>query len=359
MVKISVIMPVYNSEQYLRETVNSILNQDMDDFELILVDDGSTDSSGLICDEYRKKDSRVVVAHKKNGGICSARNHGLQLARGEYIAFSDDDDEYLPGLLRDNYRLAVEHQADVVRYSRKRVTSKYDKILYENTTDDYPFQIIESEEFSKYFEIIGKTGYGIWTGLYRRAFLQKNNIRFDESIRYGFEDCLFILQCYSRCKTIVLNPKVYYLWKQRVEHSTSVRFEPNVIMALKKCILFEQKLVRHKNVQEVSPGVWQQLLTSFYLFFAYNRIGPNVNNISNREKRTILRNLRHDKRIDFHLTQEDRRYMMHQSIPIYLFRVMFDIGFVWCAYYYYHFGQKAVNFFTQLKKKRNHGKQSF
>ena len=351
--KISVIMPVYNSERYLREAIDSILNQDMKDFELILVDDGSVDSSGTICDEYKKKDNRVVVVHKENGGICSARNYGLKLARGEYVAFSDNDDEYLPGLLSENYQLAIENNADIVRYCRKRVTSDHEKILYENSTGGFPLRVIKSKEIGECFEMIGKAGYGIWTGLYRLSFLRKYKIFFDESIRYGFEDCLFILQCYSKCKIIVLNPKVYYLWKQRIEHSTSVHYEPNVIMALKKCILFEQKLVQKKQIQDISPGVWQQTLTSFYLFFVYNRIGPNVDNISNREKRSILNKLRKDKRIDFRLTEADRKYMRKQSVPIYLFRVLFDIGFVWCAYYYYHLGQKTVNYCIQLKKKKN------
>ena len=86
--KVSVIVPVYNSEKYLPETIDSILNQKFADFELILIDDGSKDSSGVICDSYAAKDSRVRVIHKENGGICSARNAGLKIARGEYWHFA-------------------------------------------------------------------------------------------------------------------------------------------------------------------------------------------------------------------------------------------------------------------------------
>ena len=99
-VKISVIVPVYNSEEYLPDTAASILNQSFEEFELILVDDGSKDRSGKICDELAQKDKRVKVIHKQNGGICSARNCALKLAKGEYIAFCDNDDMYLPGLLK-------------------------------------------------------------------------------------------------------------------------------------------------------------------------------------------------------------------------------------------------------------------
>ena len=90
--KISVIVPVYNAEKYLHRCIDSILNQTFPDFELLLIDDGSKDQSGEICDEYAKKDSRVKVFHKENGGVSSARNVGIDNAVGEYICFCDSDD---------------------------------------------------------------------------------------------------------------------------------------------------------------------------------------------------------------------------------------------------------------------------
>ena len=121
---ISVIMPVYKSEQYLKAAVNSVLAQQFDGFELILVDDGSPDESGRICDEFAELDSRVVVVHKENGGICSARNAGLRKAKGKYVAFCDNDDEYLPGLLAENYAFAEQYSADIVRFARFRKPKK-------------------------------------------------------------------------------------------------------------------------------------------------------------------------------------------------------------------------------------------
>ena len=118
-IKVSVIMPVYNSGEYLQTAVDSILSQSLKDIELILVDDGSTDGSSEKCDEYAKKDKRVVVIHQKNGGICNARNAALNIARGEYIGFSDHDDEYLPGLLEDNYKLCITQNLDFVKFCKK------------------------------------------------------------------------------------------------------------------------------------------------------------------------------------------------------------------------------------------------
>ena len=95
---ISVIVPVYNVERYIRQCVESILEQTYADLEIILVDDGSTDGSGSICDEYKLKDNRVVVIHKCNGGLSEARNAGLDIARGEYIGFVDSDDYIEPDM---------------------------------------------------------------------------------------------------------------------------------------------------------------------------------------------------------------------------------------------------------------------
>ena len=124
MIKVSVIMPVYNSGEYLQTAVDSILSQSLKDIELILVDDGSTDGSSEKCDEYAKKDKRVVVIHQRNGGICNARNAALKIARGEYIGFSDHDDEYVPGYLEHAYREAMEHDADLVKVGKREYRNK-------------------------------------------------------------------------------------------------------------------------------------------------------------------------------------------------------------------------------------------
>lgn len=116
MPKISIIMPVYNSEKFLREAIDSILNQSYKDFELILVNDGSTDKSSDICDEYSKIDSRIHVINQVNGGISNARNSGLKVAKGEFIVFSDNDDIFSVDLLKENIHLAEKHNADLVKY---------------------------------------------------------------------------------------------------------------------------------------------------------------------------------------------------------------------------------------------------
>ena len=112
--KISVIVPVYKAEKYLRKCVDSILGQTFRDFELLLVDDGSPDGSGAICDEYARKDSRVRVFHKENGGVSSARQYGLDQARGEYTIHADPDDWVEPGMLEALYGKAKAEGAEMV-----------------------------------------------------------------------------------------------------------------------------------------------------------------------------------------------------------------------------------------------------
>ncbi len=113
MISISVIVPVYNVQSYLRECIESILDQTIDSFELILVDDGSTDESGRICDEYEEKDKRVRAIHKLNGGLSSARNAGLDAAKGDYICFIDSDDRVTKEYLEKLYGAVTGENADV------------------------------------------------------------------------------------------------------------------------------------------------------------------------------------------------------------------------------------------------------
>ena len=141
MPKISVIVPVYNVEKYLRKCIESILNQTFREFELILVDDGSTDSSGKICDEYALKDSRIKVIHKENGGASSARNAGLDVAKGEYIGFVDSDDWIEMDMYGELYRLIKENNTDISVCGINNIKD----IKYKNENLKEKIQIIKKE----------------------------------------------------------------------------------------------------------------------------------------------------------------------------------------------------------------------
>ena len=168
---ISVIIPVYNVEKYLNRCVQSVCNQTYHNLEIILVDDGSTDNSGKLCDEWAVKDLRIKVIHKDNGGLSSARNIGLDNAKGEYIGYVDSDDwidmemySYLWTILK-SYQVDVAF-CDFYRF-RKRVPNKKVKekiILREGKEIDDFFYRVNGE----------KSAYGVWCGLYRKEKISES-----------------------------------------------------------------------------------------------------------------------------------------------------------------------------------------
>lgn len=196
---ISVIVPVYNTEKYIRKCIESILNQTFTDFELILIDDGSTDNSGKICDEYAVKDSRINVIHQKNSGVSVARNIGLDNASGTYVAFVDSDDYIrdigLEVLLND----IITYNADIscAAPGRRKVS------LEESSCRIW--QGIEA--LKKSLTDNGNTR-SVCRKLYRRDFV--GEIRFEEG-RSIHEDGFFVFRCFLKQPTVVLrNIGIYY-----------------------------------------------------------------------------------------------------------------------------------------------------
>lgn len=178
---ISVIVPIYNAEKYLYCCVDSILAQTFVDFELLLVDDGSNDSSGAICDGYVAIDNRVRVFHKTNGGALSARNLGIEKAKGEWITFVDSDDTL---------------QENALDYLYKSLTSSIDAVIANTKLND----IISGEDWIRLL-LNCKTRCELWGGLYKRNLLLNKKLEIPYSIVIG-EDFLTNLQYAQRCKKI-------------------------------------------------------------------------------------------------------------------------------------------------------------
>ena len=199
---ISIIVPVYNTRQYLSNCIESILSQNFSNYELLLIDDGSKDGSGAICDEYAKKDTRIRVFHKENGGVSSARNLGLDHASGEWIYFVDSDDQVLPGGLQTMVDF-ISDDVDIVLGGYKR----YDEsghVVYE--IDDRVVCIMDKKEtlstlYERHEKYYNYLCYGC-IRLLRNKIIQKHNLRFDTSLRIK-EDTLFLTQyiCRSNGKT--------------------------------------------------------------------------------------------------------------------------------------------------------------
>ena len=191
-VKISIVIPVYNAEKYLDACLSSILSQDMHSYEVILVDDGSTDSSPLICNRYSATDSRFRTIHKRNGGVSSARNAGVALAQGEYVMFVDSDDALSPDALSSFSAQTQEHPDIVIGgFNIYQGEIPFGTIIpFES--EYYPFAGL-SEFFDATMHRCGELFRGPWAKLYRLSVIRKHSLHFDESLSYA-EDKLFVYQ---------------------------------------------------------------------------------------------------------------------------------------------------------------------
>ena len=204
---ISIIVPVYNTEKYLNRCVDSILGQSYDNIELILVDDGSTDSSFDICKSYQNKDSRVTAIHKENGGQGSARNIGLNVAKGDYIGFVDSDDFIDRLFILTLFDNLIKFDADIscVAYSREI-----------NSVDDKEIKIFYQPEIMyEHLKTISYIDQSPCNKLYRRSLFEK--IRFP--LMRAYEDCATIYKVLAKAsKVIFQNVNLYYYEKR--ENST-------------------------------------------------------------------------------------------------------------------------------------------
>lgn len=217
--KISIIVPVYKAEKYLNRCVDSILAQTFTDWELLLIDDGSPDRSGEICDEYASKDNRIRVFHKENGGVSSARQAGLDIASGEYIIHADPDDWAEPKMLEDLYNKAIETNADMV-YCDFYQDYKNGRSVYIDQRLDEP---IRSQ--SMIIGLLEGNIHGsLWNKLIRRTKIISSHLSFPFNV-IRWEDLWFNAMLLSVCGglKIVHKNKAYYHYDQSVNSNSLVR----------------------------------------------------------------------------------------------------------------------------------------
>lgn len=192
----SVIVPVYNVEKYLHRCVDSILAQTYTDFEVLLIDDGSKDRSGEMCDEYAQQDNRIRVFHQENAGVSAARNKGIGEARGEYVIFVDSDDYLRTEKLNNLYQNAQEHPHFITNY--KEANDIYGNEVQDNNEDVYGW---------------AKNTCVVWNSAFLLQFLNEHQIRFCVELSHG-EDTLFILDVLSYTSTIVFYDAWDYVYEK-------------------------------------------------------------------------------------------------------------------------------------------------
>lgn len=285
--KISVIVPIYNAEKYLRECIDSVLNQTFEDFELLLINDGSTDNSGAICSTYAQKDNRIRVFDKENGGVSSARNIGLDNAIGEWISFIDADDHIGKNYLQDFVKVGLNKEELIVQELVKdgKIKKSYD---YGNwSLEDIEILLNNNDIFSNGFP---------FCKLYNLAVIKENFLKFNKNLRFC-EDLVFYLEYISYIKSIkFINHASYF-------------YTINEISATSKTYTFEQYTtvlteIKKQTERIVCSMKWSQFnqITNMFgmiLFLALTSIFYKENNYSSISRIKKLKELSTNDKFNF------------------------------------------------------------
>lgn len=244
MPKVSVIVPIYNVEQYLRECMDSILAQTLTDLEVICVDDGSTDRSPGILDDYASRDPRVHVIHRENHGYGQSVNVGMDRAVGEYIGIVESDDRILPDMYEKLYNAAREYDLDFVKSDCIFWwdTLKYFYTHHRNYLDEYYDRVLDGSSRRIFYNFF----MNIWTGIYKKEFLTHNQIRCNETPGASYQDNGFWMQTMSMAERAMWLGEAFYLYRQ--DNPASSIKSKGKAMAMKEEYNFAEEILERKQL---------------------------------------------------------------------------------------------------------------
>lgn len=288
--KVSILVPIYNSQAYLRECIESILHQTLRDIEIILLDDGSTDASVAMCDEYARMDSRVKVIHKPNSGYGATMNVGLCTATGEYVGFVESDDYILPDMYETLYTAAKEQMADVV---------KSDFRMFFGDGEDRTFQHKTISKKKEFYNKVSNTQnspdlfkvYNInCNGIFRRLFIEENDIRFNETPGASFQDNGFYFQTMALAKRVYLLTEPFYMVR-RDNPNSSVKSKSKVYCMCDEYTFIGSFLDKHTELPLTTRRMYHRIRYGNYLW--------NFNRIADEFKLEFLERFRQDFKAPF------------------------------------------------------------
>lgn len=314
--KISIVIPVYNVEKYLDKCVQSLISQTLSEIEIILVDDGSLDGCSEMCDEYAKKDSRIKVIHKKNGGVSSARNAGLKVVSGEYYMFDDSDDWLDLETCEVAYRYIKQHQADCLMFSYMKEFASHSTI---NHIFEQDFFIWEGHEVEQNFHrrLFGPVDGELarpqdldllvapWMQLFRtEKFVE---IPFFDIREVGtFEDGLYQMVLYRGCQRFVYIDRPFYHYLKTNESSITTRYKADLFEKWQQLFDVIQGYIDQWNLHEEYVAAFNNRIALSLLGIGLNQTNSDDNLIrgSNHLKRIL-----NTERYSVALSQLDTSYM--------------------------------------------------
>lgn len=272
---ISIIVPVYNVQDYVLKCLASLKRQEYSNIEIVVVDDGSTDDSGSICDDFAKKEKNVQVFHKKNGGLSSARNYGLKKSKGEIVAFVDSDDYVKKEYISDMYEKMRQEQADIVVCGYNLEKPEIDKTL---SGDEATVRLLTRQ---LNIDILA------WNKLYKKDLFLKNNIWFPEGENH--EDLLTTYKVYSKAKSVSYINKSLY---QYVDRSDSITKKEKVVERLNKREKAAKEAVKYlEDDKDLVEAAWVSLLLAEYAFVDFAISGKIEERYGEKAKEWIKKNI--------------------------------------------------------------------
>lgn len=269
---VSIIIPVYNVEAFLEKCIKSITNTPFNDIEIILIDDGSKDSSLEVCYSQQRDDKRIKVIEQKNGGVSSARNEGLLSAKGKYIIFADADDYYPEGALEKIINmLRGENNLECIWYGYERVSNKEKIPVDMNFDREYSKKDIAyiAEE---YWNLYRKALFNpVWNKVYRLDIIRNYNIKFDIKVTMG-EDALFNLQYLSHCSYVIFVNQILYCYVRHGDQASTRKHNNYFYMQEKEFNEIERFITKYTSLNADFYKEWLNIikLTCYHQNFKFN-----------------------------------------------------------------------------------------
>ena len=290
MPKLSVIIPVYNAQEHLHKCVDSVLNQTENDIEIILVNDGSKDESGVICDEYSQTDNRIKVIHQKNQGVSAARNNALAVASGDYIGFVDSDDYIHPEMFEKMFKTAQDTQAEVVMCDALTV---YDNGINEtDTITQLPNDaILTKKTFTP--SILMEMAGAVWRCIYKNKLINANQISFPNGIKFS-EDRIFNIYAFGFADKIAYTKEPFYYRYVNLKSAVH-RFHSDYFEAYKKAKVATHEAIKSawNNDEEYQKAYLSQFITGALM--AINNYYYKTSPLSRKERRRAVVDLCNDE----------------------------------------------------------------